>query len=766
AAGIKSHSIKGPGPLEPGTTYRLFGRWRTYRDAPQFHFTSAVVSEPQDEYAIKQYLQRLPGVGVSTANRIFEEFGQGCLEHLRNAPEIVAASIPRLTGEKAYECARILKDQQRLEKATIDLISVVANQGFPKGIENKIIKRYGNRGAELIRLNPYLLMQFKGCGFARADKLYCDLGLNPKRLKRQALCAWHAIAQQSNQTGSTWHYVGVVQKALADVDGTPLKLAKVMRLSAQGRMLATLMTDGEHGDPDIFGTHQWVAEWPAARAEATLADLVAEAMREECGEHGWPDPQSIDGLYDHQKEQLGNAFASGSIGILGGGPGTGKSYSTALLVKELLERFGGNGIVLGAPTGKAAVRLTEAMSEMGIFMAARTWHSILGIESTDPWRFIYRAGNPLPAKVMLIDEASMLDLSMMKSILSARPRNCSVLIVGDINQLLPVGGGAPLRDMIAAGVPYGELTETHRNAGEIVQACSAIKCGGKWWKPATKPDFEAGQNLIIKSESTPEKQIEATLKAIQQAAKLEFDPVWDVQVVTAVNQKSEISRMAMNLVLQDQLNPNPEIKGTPFRLGDKVVNRKNTWMDLSEHDSCAPDAIRNDSGKVYVANGDSGKVIECYPNRMTIELANPWRVVTTGRSTEAKGDDDDAGTGCTWELGYALSVHLSQGSGFPVVIVMLDDSGSARRVCSREWIYTAISRAKTLCILVGQKGVANSMCKVTKIKERKTFLRELIIEKKNTQTRTMNKATLLELKAEVEAEPTETEMFTEMLGEI
>ncbi|MGB0600531.1 MAG: ATP-dependent DNA helicase, partial [Rubripirellula sp.] len=515
--------------------------------------------------------------------------------------------------------------------------------------------------------------------------------------------------------------------------------------------------------PDIFGTHQWVAEWPAARAEATLADLVAEAMREDCGVHGWPDPQSIDGLYDHQKEQLGNAFASGSIGILGGGPGTGKSYSTASLVKELLERFGGNGIVLGAPTGKAAVRLTEAMSEMGIFMAARTWHSILGIESTDPWRFIYRAGNPLPAKVMLIDEASMLDLAMMKHILSARPRNCLVLIVGDINQLLPVGGGAPLRDMIAAGVPYGELTETHRNAGDIVKACSAIKCGGKWWKPATKPDFEAGQNLIIKSESTPEKQIEATLKAIQQAAKLEFDPVWDVQVVTAVNQKSEISRMALNLVLQDQLNPNPEIKGTPFRLGDKVVNRKNTWMDLSEHDSCAPDAIRNDSGKVYVANGDSGKVIECYPNRMTIELANPWRVVTTGRSTEAKSDDDDAGTGCSWELGYALSVHLSQGSGFPVVIVMLDDSGSARRVCSREWIYTAISRAKTLCILVGQKGVANSMCRVTKIKERKTFLRELIIERKSKVT--MNKAAFRELKA-AETEPTETEMFTEMLGEI
>lgn len=456
-------------------------------------------------------------------------------------------------------------------------------------------------------------------------------------------------------------------------------------------------------------------------------------------------------LSEHQVEHLGKA-TSRKLGILGGSPGTGKTFAVAQVVKQLGELIGYSQIATAAPTGKAAVRLSEAMNLYGIPLRARTIHSLLKVESsTDGWTFAFNHSNRLPCKAIVVDESSMIDTDLAASLFAARARGTLMLIVGDVNQLPPVGHGAPLRDMIAAGVPYGELRVIRRqqDEGGIVQACADIRDG--------KP-FKCEGNLRMVAADGPEKQKALMLDTIEKAARhFGCDPVWDIQVLCAVNKASDISRRELNKILQNALNPNPSIKGSPFRMADKVVNTKNNLFKLlcphCEGQGFVLDAAgratpcrmcgeleRDDKGRVYVANGELGEVISVLPGCFWIRLSSPDRLVLVprGQVEETTADEDPAGdeegnveeklgTGCDWDLGYSISTHKSQGSEWKITLVMLDESGGAKRVCSREWLYTAISRAKQCCALVGNLSTAHGFCKRTVIDKRKTFLMQRII---------------------------------------
>lgn len=455
----------------------------------------------------------------------------------------------------------------------------------------------------------------------------------------------------------------------------------------------------------------------------------------------WPDIDSLrkidPRITDHQLGELRKSTAS-TIGLLGGSPGCGKTFIAAILIKALCETIGRDNILVGAPTGKAAVRLTELMTEYDVPLRARTWHSILGMASGKgggSWKFAHNENNPLDCKVIIGDESSMLDTSIASAIFAARAAGCHVLLIGDVNQLPPVGHGAPLRDLIAAGLSYGELREIKRNSGGIVEACASIRDGERW---------SEGDNLKIFEHATPEFQLKRTLQLIEHSRDQGLDPIWDCQVLVAVNKKSELSRTAVNELLQDELNPNPKIKDSPFRLADKIVNLKNGFFPTVEVDRSDDETQTNDAGDVYVANGELAEVIEVQPKLIVAKLAKPYRVIKIPRGKASESDNDnDSGssgsgdgdnsdkttTGCSWDLGYALSVHKFQGSEVPVAIILIDEYPGARMVCSREWTYTAISRAKTLCALVGRKSTADRFCKKVAIGKRKTLLRELILKK-------------------------------------
>lgn len=445
----------------------------------------------------------------------------------------------------------------------------------------------------------------------------------------------------------------------------------------------------------------------------------------------WPSVSSLGSISEHQAERLSLAMR-GNLGILGGGPGCGKTYVAGAVIKQLSKKLSLEQIAACAPTGKAAVRLTESLASYKIGLRAVTIHSLLKVQSGEDgggWSFQHNQTDPLPYQFIVVDESSMIDTDLGASFFAARAKGCKVLMLGDVGQLPPVGHGAPLRDMIAAGVPYGELTEIRRNSGAIVEACAAIREGKA---------FQPGGNLQHIAASTADDQKGHMLDAIKRTAKqLDVHPVWGVQVLCAVNKNSQLSRKELNKMLQSHLNPNKEVRGCPFRLADKIVNTKNGWFPLVPKSQGEPQKQETDEemqvnaeGKVYVANGELGEVVRVEPNFLHVLLTTPRRLIVVPRGAyDESGDTSDedegaTGTGCNWDLGYALSVHKAQGSEFPAVVVMIDD----QRICTREWIYTAISRAKQLCILIGSLSVAYGFCRRTAIDKRKTFLAERIRE--------------------------------------
>ncbi len=462
----------------------------------------------------------------------------------------------------------------------------------------------------------------------------------------------------------------------------------------------------------------------------------------------WPTPESLPDLSDHQRERYAQA-ARGHLSILGGRPGTGKTFTLA----RILSQVPSGRCAVAAPTGKAAVRITESLQRAGVRnMRATTIHTLLGPgrDDEDNWSFEHNEEHPLADfDWIFVDEASMCDTWLTGCLLSARASGCRVMLIGDVNQLAPVGYGAPLRDLIAAGLPYGELTEVQRNSGRIVRACGEIIDHHRF-TPSPKLDLaaESPENLLHVERADPERQIEvvtATLEMFRRGktltvrvddamAEKRIDPVWDCQVVVPVNEKSPLARKRLNVILQEFLNPGGErIKGSTFRVGDKIVNGKNGWLPADNTFSRIPEGDcwnqAQKDGKVYVANGEQAKVFAVFDRYTVARLWLPDRIIRIPKGKSYENEDGESeDSGCSWELAYALSVHKSQGSQWPVVITLADAYPGARMLCDRCWIYTALSRAETLAVTIGQRDVIDGMCRKSHIWNRKTFLVESIKE--------------------------------------
>lgn len=789
---IKLKGAAEPGELDPHLSYRFYGQWVEHpRYGRQFHFRTFVRCQPHSRAGVVKYLSAAPHIGQMIAQTLWERFGSDAVRIARESPEIAAAAVRgagvnSYTAERAREAASHLADDSQLEGCTLDLMDLLSNHGFYKTLPKALIAKYGNRAPAIVRANPYVLLKFRGhgCGFSKVDQLYLAQGLPAYRIKRQSLCAWHALATNSN--GHTWLPVQVaVQGITAKIGGVHPDPPRALKLAKRAGLIATRR--------DEMG-RLYVAINKSARGEEAIAKYAFDSLAET---PSWPNVEAPQhgkvGLSEHQSDELGNASA-GTIGILGGGPGTGKTFTVARLVRAIQTHCPGS-IAIAAPTGKAAVRVTESMSACGISIRATTIHSLLGVEtsdSTDGFGFRYGPKTPLPFNWIIVDESSMIDVPLFAALLSARSPGTHLLLVGDVNQLPPVGHGAPLRDLIAAGLPYGDLREIRRNSGTIVRACKDIREGRRFeldssldlpsWPLASHPDDtpenpHPARNLKLLEARTADEQVNMMLRALQAARAEGQDPTWDCQVLAAVNKDGPLSRKNLNEILQRELNKTGKKVGSnPFLVGDKIVNTKNgkfpltdeykSW--LAEHCTANQDQFGatvyafpdgssldvDEKGKVYSANGELAQVMRVDDKFTVARLSAPRREIVIPRGPvkagqekdgrNAAGDDDegepsDEGgeksstsipTGCKWDLGYCLSVHKSQGSEWPTVIVMLDDSGPARRVGCREWLFTGISRPKRVGLLVGVRDTADEMCRRVSLTRRKTFLAERIRELK------------------------------------
>lgn len=724
-------TIKGHVPfneLKNGLTYRLLGRWiEHHKHGLQFVFSTHLLVQPASHRGVVRYLCQAPHVGPSTAESLWQVFGSDAIKVLRESPEKAAMSVGRFPVAKAQLAAEWLEEQKAIEGSSIDLFALLDGRGFPKTTIKAAIQKYGTRAARMLETNPYLTMQFPGVGFLRADRLYKDLGKNLARRKRQTMCIHHDLSTDSD--GHTWFPIERSKSILKEkIDSTEIKVVPAIKLGIRGGKLKTCRdTSGQI----------WIADAGRAANEEYIADALVDSFDET---PNWPDVLEEDQLTPHQRGKLMEA-TRGTIGILSGSPGSGKTFSAGRLIRAFAQEYGLDSVAGCAPTGKAAVRLTESLLKAGVRLDAKTIHRTLGVMSAEGggWTFEHHEGNPLPYKLIVVDEKSMDNTDITASLLRARARDTHMLMIGDPEQLPPIGHGAPLRDMIAAGIPHGQLVEIRRNSGRIVKACKQIREECRF-DPSPALDLAAAdpENLLLINKWKPELQIASVEDLLNRfAAKGQYDPKWHVQILCAVNKKSPLARKTLNERLQGLLNPNGEqATGNPFRIGDKIICLKNYWA-ISEDEN---DELANDDGKVLVCNGEMAEVLKVEPNLTIAELQMPHRVVRIPRGKQessGNGDEKDeeaSDTGCNWDLGFAISAHKSQGSSWPIVVVMVDEYGGAQRVMSRQWIYTALSRAEKLCVAVGSKKTIDSVCQRDAISNRKTFLKEQIEAKRELVT--------------------------------
>lgn len=387
--------------------------------------------------------------------------------------------------------------------------------------------------------------------------------------------------------------------------------------------------------------------------------------------------------------------------ILTGGPGTGKTTT----VKEILTWAEGKRLSISqcAPTGKAAKRMMEATDRY-----AMTIHSLLGATmENNEFVFGFNGLNPLPCDFLIVDEVSMVTNNLMADLLRAVDAgHTKVLFVGDHGQLPSVGPGAVLRDMLASkSIPHVELTRIHRNSGEIVKACHRIN-KGELYPAGDKLDVENGFNLRHIEISSVAGIQQVIRKLFPKMVERGFDPVWDVQVLSPTNSRSVLSCDGLNGVLQDQLNPlaagGTQPEGTKFREEDKVIQIKNTRLD---------DVNGNPT---FLVNGDMGQVINLRDdrNKMTVRFFDPERVVSISKK---KND---------LLLAYCITCHRAQGSEAPVIIIPVHKT--FQFIVNRNWIYTAISRAKVMCFTVGQFAAIEKAIGREEMSVRSTLLAEKI----------------------------------------
>lgn len=713
----------GPNDLRQGLTYLFTGSWTTYKNKrtgvneKQFAFTGFAEQQPSDRSGIIAYLRDAGqgvGFGVARATALWEAFADKAIEVFRTDTSRVVDVLRRrnlpIKPQIAEAIADKLRDKVALEQCNVDLIGLLNKRGFRKQLPKWLIDKYGASAGAIVRRDPYKLLQFPGCGWDNVDQMYQSLGLPMGALKRQALAAVYSI--YSDNEGHTWMLRRHAEMAVkSKVTGADPRPDDAIRLAMRAGLLREIRTKGVNGPIADDGDVTWLALRDRASKEAELARMIADMMDEP---FEWPAIESIANIDGEQPEVLAKAL-SGPLAILGGRPGTGKTFVAGNLICALEALHGEGSIGIGAPTNLAAGRLTEAMAEYGVTTRARTWHSLLGKPKVHGRKWNHDEKNPFPFKVIIGDEESMKDLDIAHAVFKARAKGTQILLIGDINQLLPVGPGAPLRDMIAAGLPYGELQQIRRNSGGIVEACKAIVEGKPWG---------GGDNLEIIEADEPEAQQAAILEKLKECKAAGFDPVWDTRIIVCRNE----SRRALNKVLQTELNHQPGAAGSPFRVDDKIICRENAMYPVVEADLSDEDVEASAGGKeVKVANGELGRVLEVEEKYFVAKLSYPTRVIRIprGKISDKPASDKDTGTGCAWELAYCVTFHSSQGSQFPWAILVAS-SRDGRMGC-RELTYTGISRAESMCKMIGRKSTWDRFCRNVALGKRKTLLREQIL---------------------------------------
>jgi exodeoxyribonuclease V alpha subunit len=632
--------------LGEGDRAEVSGEWQTHsRYGRQLRASGALPLDPADREGQIAYLTTLRHIGPTRAERLRDEHGEGVLQAIAADPQRVFASLRGVSANQAAAAA----ESWHAGRAVRDLHVQLAPHGLAH-LAAPIHARYGDQSMAILHEDPYRLTEIDGVGFARADKIALAADVPPESDRRAQAAAAFALVEAEQQGNSH------------------LPMAELTRRTA--RLI------GLSPDPDVLALAPGllVDEGRVYRESTHASEVaVAETLRDRAAapphlDHH-PDETPRAQLTDEQWAAVRGAFAS-RISVLTGGPGVGKTVCTKEIVAEA--EAANATIALCAPTGRAARRMEEATGH-----AAQTIHRLL--EWMPGRQPTFRAGHPLPADLVIVDEASMLNLRLVEVLLDGLAESTHVVFVGDADQLPPIGAGKPFEDLIDSGVaPVVRLSQIFRQAARsmITTAAHEINHGRP---PHLDPGEDQVHDFFFVERTNPERVLDTVVEVVAERApkSFEVDPIREVQVLAPMY-KGAVGIDALNERLQAHLNPDgkPAVSDR-FRIGDRLIQTRNSHeLGLMNGSIVFLREDDPDEEAIVVDTDEGGSLIIPYSETATLRLA------------------------------YAISVHKAQGCEVPVVVAVCHRSHS--RMLTRPLLYTAITRARHSCVLVGDRAVLAS----------------------------------------------------------
>ena len=678
----------------------------------QFKANSFKVVEPDDLLSMERYLGSgaIKGVGEALAKRIVKRFGKDTFRVIEEEPE-------RLVEVKGISerIAQQITDQMIEKREIREAFLFLQKYGITNTLAVKIYEKYGMGMYGILKENPYRLAEdIQGVGFRLADEIAEKIGIHTDSDYRIRSGILYTLLQASLE-GHMFLPMRVLVRRSADLLQVPEEAirAQIQNLHMDHKVVVKKTTD----EPEVYAFSYYYAELNCARMLRELNVLMeseildSEEKRIETILQRILKEQGLE-LDELQKNAVLECVKHG-IMILSGGPGTGKTTTINTIIRYFDEE--GMDILLAAPTGRAAKRMTEATG-----YEARTIHRMLeingGMEDGSRARFERNGENPLEADVVIIDEMSMVDIYLFQSLLEAVSVGTRLILVGDVDQLPSVGPGQVLQDLIESkSFPTVMLKKIYRQAGEsdIVMNAHRINMGQKIALNNKSKDF-----FFL-----PRNDVQVIYKHMIQLITeklpryVEAQP-YDIQVLTPMR-KGSLGVETLNEILQRYLNPaDPSRKEHAagdriFREGDKVMQIKNNyqleWEIVSQY------GIRIDSGS-GVFNGDIGTIRRIREESSTVQVEyDEHRLV---EYTFSQLDEI--------ELAYAITIHKSQGSEYPAVLLPL--LSGPKMLMNRNLLYTAVTRARKCVTILGSQEVVDGMIENENQYHRYTGLGRRILE--------------------------------------